>query len=49
MYVGSEGDTGSIRVWSGSGEFEEIEIQANFETARISRYRERAAQRGKVI
>jgi hypothetical protein len=30
---GSEGDTGSIRVWSGSGEFEEIEIQANLESA----------------
>jgi hypothetical protein len=31
--IGSEGDTGSIRVWSGSGEFEEIEIQANLESA----------------
>jgi hypothetical protein len=30
---GSAGDTGSIRVWSGSGEFEEIEIQANLESA----------------
>lgn len=30
---GSEGDTGSIRVWSGSGEFEEIEIQKNLEAA----------------
>jgi hypothetical protein len=30
---GTAGHTGSIRVWSGSGEFEKIEIQANLEAA----------------